>query len=243
MTATFRILVLASALLASAHAAAAEELAEAELYFELNDSAGDLGIHSSIDGGPYTTLEIEDPRGNAMLWMGAFGRLAQQGMTQFFLESAEPSFDELAPAAFFRRFPEGVYEVEAVDRRGVEFEAEVRLSHVLAARPGNITANGVPAVDCDAATLPSLSEPVIVDWDPVTRAHPRIGKAGPVEIARYEFFAEREGVKFAVELPPTVTEFEIPAEVLALGDEFKFEIIARTASGNNTAVEACFLLE
>ncbi|MBA3295970.1 MAG: hypothetical protein H0U19_03475, partial [Acidobacteria bacterium] len=26
----------------------------AELFFELNDSAGDLGIHSNIDGGPWT---------------------------------------------------------------------------------------------------------------------------------------------------------------------------------------------
>lgn len=244
MTARFLKLTLACVLLgAAAPLAGAAELSEAELYFELNDSAGDLGIHSSIDGGPYTTLEIEDSRGRVMLWMGAFGRLAQQGMTQFFLESAEPSFAELAPAAFFRRFPEGTYDIEAVGRNGVEFEAEVELSHVMAARPGHITANGVPAVNCDAPSLPSISAPVLVDWDPVTRSHPTVGKSGPVEIVRYEFFTEREGVKFSVQLPPTVTEFEIPAEVLALGDEFKYEIIARTASGNNTAVEACFLLD
>jgi hypothetical protein len=244
MTARFLTIAIASlALAVAAPAAFAAELSEAELYFELNDSAGDLGIHSSIDGGPYVTLEIEDAKGRTILWLSAFGRLAAQGMTQFFLESAEPPFDELAPATFFQRFPEGRYEIEAVDRRGVEFEATVRLSHVMAARPGNITANGVPAVDCDAPVLPTLSAPVVVDWDPVTHSHPTIGKSGPVEIVEYQFFAEREGVKFSVELPPTVTEFEIPAEVLALGDDFKYEIIARTASGNNTAVEACFLLD
>lgn len=244
MTPKILIMALAGFLLgAAAPDSRAAEFSEAELYFELNDSAGDLGIHASIDGGPYTTLEIEDSKGRVILWMSAFGRLAQQGMTQFFLESAEPSFEELAPAAFFRRFPEGKYEIEAVDRRGKEFEAIVRLSHVLAARPGNITANGVPSVDCDAPVIPTISAPVVVDWDPVTLSHPTVGKSGPVEIVRYEFFAEREGVKFAVELPPTVTEFEIPAEVLALGDDFKYEIIARTASGNNTAVEACFLLD
>jgi hypothetical protein len=37
-----------------------------------------------------------------------------------------------------------------------------------------------------------------------------------------------------------VTEFEVLADVIALGNEFKFEIIARTASGNNTAIENCF---
>ncbi len=247
MTATYltrALLALAVVLVGgAARVGVAQELSEAELFFELNDSAGDLGIHSSIDGGPYTTLEIEDPRGRVILWMSAFGRLAQQGLTQFFLESAEPPFSLLAPAVFFQRFPEGRYEIEAVDRNGVEFGAAVRLSHVMAARPGHITANGVPAVDCDAPALPTLSAPVVVDWDPVTKSHPTIGKSGPVQIVRYEFFTERVGVKFSVQLPPTVTEFEIPAEVLELGDEFKYEIIARTASGNNTAVEACFLLD
>ncbi len=38
------------------------------------------------------------------------------------------------------------------------------------------------------------------------------------------------------------TEFQIPEEILALSTDFKYELIARTASGNNTAVEACFTL-
>jgi hypothetical protein len=118
------------------------------------------------------------------------------------------------------------------------------LSHVMAARPGNITAAGVPSVDCDAPALPSLDAPVLIDWDPVTQSHPTIGKPGAVEIVRYQLFVEGgEGVKFGVDLPPSVTEFEIPAEVLASGDSFKFEIIARTSSGNNTAVESCFVIE
>jgi len=28
--------------------------------------------------------------------------------------------------------------------------------------------------------------------------------------------------------------------VIALGSQFKFEVIARTTTGNNTAVESCF---
>jgi hypothetical protein len=35
----------------------------------------------------------------------------------------------------------------------------------------------------------------------------------------------------------------IPAEFLALGDEFKYEILAREESGNQTAVESCFMIE
>jgi hypothetical protein len=220
------------------------EFSEAEIFFELNDSAGDLGIHGSIDGGPYIKLEIEDPRERVIYSLKADGRLALQGLTQLAFESAEPRFDELEPARFFRRFPEGPYEIEATNRLGQELEATVMLSHVMAARPGNITAAGVPSVDCDAPALPSLSAPVLIDWDPVMQSHPTIGKPGVVEIVRYQLFVEGgEGVKFGVDLPPSVTEFEIPAEILASGDQFKFEIIARTSSGNNTAVESCFVLE
>ena len=219
---------------------------EAELFFELNDSAGDLGIHSSIDGPAYTKLKIKDPKKRTILEITPEGRLARQGLTQLFIESAEPSFDELAPEKFFRRFPEGTYVVTARALDGGQLRSTVRLSHVIAARPGNIVVNGVPSVDCEAAPFPTVSAPVLVDWDPVTTSHPEIGTAGPVEIVRYQFFVEQPGVtgfKVSVDLPPSETQFEIPAEILALSTDFKYEIIARTASGNNTAVEACFTLE
>ena len=100
-------------------------------------------------------------------------------------------------------------------------------------------------MDCDAAPFPIVSAPVIVAWDPVTTSHPQIGESGPVEIVRYQFFVEQPdvtGFKVSIDLPPSETQFEIPAEILALSTDFKYEIIARTASGNNTAVEACFTL-
>ncbi len=220
----------------------AAEFSEAELFFELNDTDGDLGIHALIDGDAYTKLRIVGPNDRVMLRVKAEGRLARQGLTEFFLESAEPAFDELAPERFFVRFPEGTYKVEAKVLEGEDLEGSVELSHVLAAPPANIKINGVAAAEnCDAIPLPSVSKPVTIDWDAVTTSHPTIGKSGPVEIVRYQFFVEREDVKVGVDLPPTVTQFQVPAEILALGSDFKFEIIARTASGNNTAVESCFI--
>ena len=35
----------------------------ATIYFELNDTDGDLGIHALIDGEPWKILEIEAPNG------------------------------------------------------------------------------------------------------------------------------------------------------------------------------------
>jgi hypothetical protein len=245
---TLFLMAIASLTLAAATPAVrAAEFSEAELFFELNHTDGDLGIHASIDGGPYSKLEIEDPNEHRILLVRASGHLAKQGLTQLFLESAEPPFDELAPEEFFRRFPEGVYEIGAKSLEGEEIEATVVLSHVLAALASNILVSGVPAAEnCDAVPLPSVSEPVIIDWDPVTTSHPEIGMSGPVEIVRYQFFVEQGDVKVAVDLPPTQTQFLVPSEIIALGntdEPFKFEIIARTATGNNTAIENCFEVE
>lgn len=224
--------------------ARAQEFSQAEIFFELNDTDGDLGIHASIDGGPYQRLEIEDARKRRLLVVSAFGRLARQGLTQLALESAEPSFDELPPEQFFRRFPEGTYAIEATTEDGEEFEVEVELSHVLAAPVAGIGIAGVAAAEnCDAPGLPLVSEPVLIDWQPVTGSHPEIGRSGSVEIVGYQFFVEGDRGKLAVDLPPDVTEFLVPPALLAAGGEFKFEVIARTSTGNNTAIENCFLVQ
>lgn len=218
-------------------------LTQAELFLELNDTDGDLGIHGSIDGGPWTSLEIEGPGEHPMLQLFSKGRLRTQGMTQLSFESAEPPFDELPPSEFLRRFPEGRYEIEVIAQDGGEFATTATLSHVLAAPPDNITLSGTPlSEDCDA-NLPLVATPIIVEWDPVTQSHPEIGKRGQVSISRYQVFVEREGVNLGVDLPPNVTKFEVPAGITALGGEFKFEIIARTTRGNNTAVESCFRVQ
>ena len=86
-----------------------------------------------------------------------------------------------------------------------------------------------------------VGAPVLVDWDPVEESHPEIGRSGPVEIDGYQFFTEGD-VSIAVDLEPDVTEFEVPEAITAEGGVFKFEIIARTADNNNTAVESCFIV-
>ncbi len=229
---------------------------EAELFFELNDTDGDLGIHALIDGGPYSTLTIEDPYERVILQLSAHGRLNRQGLTELFFESAEPSFDELSPEDFFKRFPEGKYEIEG--RRGqLEFEAEVRVSHVLAAPPEVLLNGGEAADDCDAQDLPTFQagQPIAISWNEVTESHPEIGKKGKVKIQRYQLFLEHledaQGnevdfnTKFSVELPPTpgLISFPVPAEIAALRGMFKYEVIARTTKLNNTAVESCFIVQ
>ena len=114
----------------------------------------------------------------------------------------------------------------------------MHLSHVLAAPPGDVRLNGLPAADdCDADSLPEVDSPVLFDWDPVTQSHPEIGKAGPVTISRYQFFVESPRTNLSVDLAPTITEDQVPFSNADRGQVIKFEIIARTTTGNNTAIE------
>ena len=237
--------------------------AVANLFFELNDTDGDLGIHALIDGEAWRELEIEDPKGREMLDFRVKGRLQKQGLTEIFFESAEPTFDELPPHKFFRRFPEGIYEVEGETLEGDELESKTELTHVMPAPPEPTVNGQMKAEQCDpdeagydATMVTSL--PVTIAWSAVQESHPDPfgGGAGvqpPVDVVirNYEVVVEVElevdGQEFAsvlsVILPPDAREFTIPAEFLALGDEYKYEVLAREESFNQTAVESCFVLD
>ncbi len=71
--------VMAGLALGAAAPAWAQQFTEAEIFVEINDTDGDLGLHASIDGGPYTKLTVEDPKGLTILTVAAQGRLAKQG--------------------------------------------------------------------------------------------------------------------------------------------------------------------
>lgn len=86
--------------------------------------------------------------------------------------------------------------------------------------------------------------PVTVSWDLVVSSHPTLGIFEPnIEIVQYEAFVERvEPVKlvFAINLLAEQTEIDVPQQLIDQGGVFKLEIIAREASGNQTAFGICF---
>ncbi len=215
----------------------------AEIFVELNDTDGDLGIHALIDGEPWRRLEIESVEGRNLLKIKARSQMARQGLTELFFESAEPDFDEVTPEEYFARFPEGMYEISGVTTEGDELESETFFSHVLADRPGNIEVSGVAASeDCDT-DVPEVTPPITISWDPVTTSHPELGAAGPVEVLHYQLVVEREEPSlliYSIDLPPDLTEMTVPDAFIALAEEFKFEILVRTTTFNNTAFESCF---
>ncbi len=219
---------------------------KSDVFFELNDSDGDLGIHARIDGTGWQRLAIDDPGKARVLDVVVRGRLRAQGLTELFTESAEPSFDELKPTDFFARFPQGAYAISGTTIDGKELRGTATLSHVMPAAPGNIRVSGHPApTDCDEGPVPSATRPVVITWDPVTKSHPKLGKSGAVKVVKYEMVVEREeptSLVLGVDLPPDAKSFTVPAGFIAMddGDGFKFEIVVREASGNQTVIVSCF---
>ena len=236
------------------------------IFNELNNTDGDLGIHFLLDGGPWKKFEIEGPDGpneRTLIKVRARGPLGRQGGTEIFFESAEPTFDDLTPAEFFARFPEGIYEAEGEGLEGEEFESEDYYSHTMPAPASGVeVSGGEPDLEGECANdedVPhvSVSTPIIISWDQVTTSHPGVviddelvpmGTSGDVEIEIYELVVEDdEGdavlsiIIPAEGLPVGPVSVTIPADYIAITDEWKFEILATAAeTGNATAVESCF---
>ncbi len=280
------------------------QLDEAFLFFELNDTDGDLGLHGKADGDAWKKMSIEGPNGRKILKIKAKSGLRRQGLTELFFESAEPTFDELDPDVFFSRFPEGWYEWEGKTVDNEEIEGEVYLSQIIPAAPevDKVGGTGVnpgfvltgadegDKICWEVADLTSGGG-VLIEWETVMQSHydkwsavgaePLPGEEEKIPLGisgalpplvYYEFVAEFDGTEFKTTalIPPTVTEWTIPAEFIALADglvdedgddveEVKFEIIVRVETdrefedeagndvvvptfGNQSAVEDCFVI-
>ena len=220
---------------------------EAELFLEFNSTDEDLGIHISVDGDAWKELELEGPNGRKLLQIDARSRLRRQGLTQLFIESAEPTFDELEPAEFFARFPEGEYEVGGTSLDGEELESIAELTHLI---PAAVKArvNTLPAdEDCEIIDV-AVAKPVVIEWDEVLTsfADPRFPAPASITVHNYEVVVEAEVddllVKTSTILPPDARSYAVPNEFIDLSDVWKFEVLVREASSNQTSIESCFVI-
>ena len=109
--------------------------------------------------------------------------------------------------------------------------------------------------DVDGYDAPVVSGDVVIAWGAVDSTHPSLGfpqGSDNITIVNYEIVVEAELETedeeefvsiLSVILPPDVTAMTIPAEFLAQSDTFKYEVLAREESWNQTAIESCFLFE
>jgi len=231
------------------------EFDESLLYFELNNTDGDLGIHGKVDGGGWQRLSLEDPNGRVLMDLRNEGNLAIQGLTELFFESVEPTFDELNPSEFFGRFPEGDYEWSGLTVDGVEIEGDASLSHKIPAAP-SVAVNGTGIEGCESIMpiTANIDGSYTISWLSVTTRHPVLGSQpgkADVEVDGYQFVLEREEQTLAgneipelimtMDLDSEVTDVTLPIGMVDIGQEIKIEVLVRSEEGNQSATEFCWM--
>ncbi len=206
----------------------AVKLDEAEVFIEINDTDGDAGIHMFLDGEGWKKMKVFNPDGRLVLSVKGRGAIGQQGLTEFFFESAEPSFEVQPLDEFLALHPAGRYDFQGVTTEGEPITGKARLTHRLPAAP-------LLVFPVDEGVDPGAAEFV---WEPV--ADPPGG-----EIVAYNVVVECEGDEervLDVHVAPTVTSLTVPPEFLEQEefDACKWEVLAIENSGNKTISEAPF---
>jgi hypothetical protein len=213
----------------------------AELFFELNDSAHDLGLHGRIGADDWKQLTILAPGDRVLMQLVSRGGLRRQGMSELAFESAEPPFSELPPTEFLQRFPAGTYELEGTMLDGTELDSEVQISHVI---PAGAVLVSPQMANCTAPI--AATTPVTLRWQAVNTSHASVGISGqPVQVQQYEVALQRldgTGAHLFFELPPTVTSLPVPSWFTATPGVYKFEVLVKATNGNRTGEESCFRL-
>jgi hypothetical protein len=210
----------------------------ATIIIEVNSTDGDSGIQIFLDGEGWNLVDIMDPNGSTIVDVMGEGSVGLQGITEFFFESAEPSFDDLPLDQFLARFPEGEYKFVGMTTEGDELVGTATLTHILPCGPEIKTPEEDEEVD---------PEDTVIAWEEVTKEFDPDGEctdSEELEIVGYQVIVLREEpepiLEFSVTLPPTAREVTVPSEFLLPETEYKFEILAIEASGNQTLTESTF---
>lgn len=210
-------------------------LEESTMIIEYNSTAEDIGVQFFLDSEGWREIEISDPAGREVFSAETAGRLTRQGGgTELFLESVEPSTDDLPIARFLRRFPEGIYRFRGVDNAGHRLVGEAEFSHDIPAGPRVVMPAPAGGEDC-AENVPAHG--AVVAWNPVTESI----TGEPIEIVRYEVIIENDDLNFDVKAPADVgTMLTVPTELLEPGTSYLGEVLAVADNGNQTITEFCF---
>lgn len=247
-------------------ALADDEFEVVEPIIEINATDGDIGFHVLLDGSAWRAAKLYQPDDGRILKATGTQALMDQGITEMFMESAEPPCnpddadeDEEAVdlAEFLDRFPAGVYDARGWSLEGEEITGAGTFTHNIPAAPN---AEVDVAIDGDDVA-------VTLSWESgedLGRCEFQalvddgaIPAPAEVEVARWEVVVEPEEdelpddvafAKFTMQFLPDVGEVEVPAEYFASYldagvTEFKGEVGAREVSGNQTFTEFEFSLE
>jgi hypothetical protein len=201
-----------------------------QLFFELNDTDGDLGLQLNLGAEPWKELTIFDPRGKKILDLEAKGSLREFGLSDLFFESNEPSFDEVSMEEILATFPEGKYEFVGRTIEGDRLLGWASLTHDIPDAPVICSPGDGDTVD---------PGDVVVSWKEVD------APAGS-EIVAYQVIVtndEDSRFRYDVRVPAGVTSLAVPEEFFEEDTEYELEVLAVEESGNQTISIVFFTTE
>ena len=230
-------------------AAEALEFAAADIFYELNATDGDLGVHAALDAESWRDLRIASPAGRTIIEVEPEGHLKEIGLTELSFEGEEPPLDEVPFARLRALFPEGDYVFLARTTDGQELRSTDPLTAKL---PCPVTVVS-PAED---QSVPPAE--LVVSWQPAPGVFdPDAGECDTgedIELVGYQVIVllenEEAGLRreFLVDLPPGATRLPVPVEFVeegarVEGAEFTLEVLAVEDSGNKTITAKGFQVE
>jgi len=214
---------------------------------EINATDGDTGFQVFIDGDEWKQATIRDPNAKQIYDVQGFASVREQGLTENFFESAEPSCDEDPLVNFLERFPAGEYTVIGKTVDGEKLERTATLTHDLPRAPINLVPIG-GGVD--------PTNPVSVLWSPgagLGNCPPNGAEIGNPALFGYQVIVVRADptpeVVLDADLPAAATQMTIPPEFLQPDAIYKYEVIAiesrtnvdsEVEKGNQTLSEGFF---
>jgi len=216
---------------ATAPVAGAKKLDDAEIRIEINATDGDAGIQVFLDGEGWDTMQMTGPNG-VEFSVAAENSVGMQGITEFFFESAEPSFEEQSLEELLELFPEGFYRFEGRTTEGDRLTGKAKLTHALPEAPVQVEPIDGEEVDPDDAVF--IWE--AVDDPPGSKI---VGYEVVIECEQPDF------TKTTALVGADVTSITVPPQVLGQedADDCKWEVLAIEDSGNQTISETEFEIE
>jgi hypothetical protein len=207
----------------------------AKILVEFNATAEDVGVQVLLDGEPWETLLVFDPSGRHVLEIATERSLMEQGLTELFFESSEPSLDDLPLEEFYARFPAGEYSFEGESVEGERMTGRASLSHLIPEAPEVLSP--LSRDDSPPVVNPNM---LIIEWEPVRNA----SDGSPIEVVGYEVIVEQVEPRrvLSMVLEASVTSLVVAPEFFVQRNaEHKFEVLAIAENGNQTITEGSFI--
>ena len=201
-------------------------LKDARLKIEFNATDRDVGVQLFIDADPWKSMDVYDPWGRLVFRATARGSVAKQGGTELFLESGEPSLDDVPLSVFLARFPPGQYRIVGRGIQGEKLVGAARFTHNIPAGP----------------VLLSPAEDAVVDPNQLVVTWQRVSPANGSPIIGYQVLVVKPNtgmrglpkIILDVTMPPGATSMAVPPGFLLRDSAYEWEVLAIESGGNQT---------